>query len=130
MALILGTRVPQETVALNFMPSEITGTFNQVCSPTANGSLRVYNSSNPTVPIATYTQGDIVMTGTGNVFSIAAFSGTIQLAGTYFIKMSTGLFVTAGGEFSAPITNTTAWAFTVPIGDWDKKDWDNEDWLI
>ena len=101
-------------------PNEIIGTFNRNIT-LGTGFLRVYKDN---TLFLTFDENDIVVQN--NVFTID-ISNLFPNYGEYYINFTTGLFISVLFEVYPGIYNTTDWAFTIGIADFDSIDFNNLD---
>jgi hypothetical protein len=104
---------------MNF-PNEIVGTFNRNIT-LGTGTLKVYKDN---VLFLTFDENDIEVED--NVFTIDV-TNLFPDNGVYYINFTTGLFISIFGEVYPGITNTTDWAFTIGIADFNSIDFNNLD---
>jgi hypothetical protein len=105
---------------MNF-PNEIIGTFNRNIT-LGTGLLTVYKDN---TLFLTFNENDIEVED--NVFTIDV-SNLFPNNGEYYINFTAGLFSsTLFGEVYPGIYNTTDWAFTIGIADFNSLDFNNLD---
>ena len=127
---------PLEYVSFSPLGQFLTGTTFNTMEITFNrgisvlsGSINVYNDSDAL--IASFDESDISITG--SVVSIDT-TGTSLASGlvndTYYVNVSTGLFVDVFGELNDSIIDNITWQFTLQDADFLNTDFLGTDFFV
>ncbi len=101
--------------------------FNEPVLVGNTGTIRVYNTANPSTPVDSLdlsggnlqprTVGGISLNSydilvNSNTATIYPHAGVLSLGQTYYVTVDPGVFVDTNGAYFAGVTNSTTWQFT------------------
>jgi hypothetical protein len=102
-------------------------TFNQPPSVGSSGTVKIYNTANPSTPVDTIdmslgalqsrTVGGVTLNAyaviiNGNVATVYPHAGVMTFGQSYFVTIDNGAFLDASGANYPGLTNTSGWTFT------------------